>query len=81
VYLSEIFPNRVRALALSLATFALWLADFLVSYTFPVMTAHLSTSVTLGLYAFFCVVAFIYMFINIPETKGKSLEEIETLFT
>jgi SP family arabinose:H+ symporter-like MFS transporter len=81
VYLSEIFPNRVRALALSLATFALWLADFLVSYTFPVMTAHLSTSVTLGLYAFFCVIAFIYMFINIPETKGKSLEEIETLFT
>lgn len=80
VYLSEIFPNRIRALALSLATFALWLADFLVSYTFPVMIAHLSTSITLGLYAFFCVIAFIYMFINIPETKGKSLEEIETLF-
>jgi SP family arabinose:H+ symporter-like MFS transporter len=80
VYLSEIFPNRIRALALSFATFALWLADFLVSYSFPVMIAHMSTSVTLGLYAFFCVIAFIYMFINIPETKGKSLEEIETLF-
>jgi SP family arabinose:H+ symporter-like MFS transporter len=80
VYLSEIFPNRIRALALSLATFALWLADFLVSYSFPVMIANMSTSITLGLYALFCVIAFIYMFINIPETKGKSLEEIETLF-
>lgn len=80
VYLSEIFPNRIRALALSFATFALWIADFLVSYSFPVMIAHMSTSITLGLYAFFCVIAFIYMFINIPETKGKSLEEIETLF-
>lgn len=80
VYLSEIFPNRIRAVALSLATFALWLADFAISYSFPVMTAHFSTSVTLGIYACFCVVAFIYMILNIPETKGKSLEEIETLF-
>lgn len=80
VYLSEIFPNRIRALAMSLSTFVLWVADFAISYSFPVMTAHLSTSITLGIYAGFCVIAFIYMIINIPETKGKSLEEIETLF-
>jgi len=80
VYLSEIFPNRIRALALSTATLALWLADFLVTSTFPVMIANWNTSVTLGLYALFCGIAFIYMFVNIPETKGKSLEEIETLF-
>lgn len=80
VYLSEIFPNRIRALALSLATLALWLADFIVSYSFPIMTSHFSTSITLGLYACFCGIAFIYMLLNIPETKGKSLEEIETLF-
>jgi MFS transporter, SP family, arabinose:H+ symporter len=80
VYLSEIFPNRIRALALSMATLALWLADFLVTSTFPVMIANLNTSVTLGLYALCCGIAFIYMFINIPETKGRSLEEIETLF-
>lgn len=80
VYLSEIFPNRIRALAMSLSTFALWVADFIISYSFPIMTMHMSTAVTLGIYAFFCVVAFIYMVINIPETKGKSLEEIETLF-
>ncbi|SFW89950.1 sugar porter family MFS transporter [Chitinophaga sancti] len=80
VYLSEIFPNRIRALALSLSTFALWLADFIISYSFPIMTMHISTSVTLGIYALFCAIAFIYMVTNIPETKGKSLEEIETLF-
>ena len=80
MYLSEIFPNRIRALAMSLSTFALWVADFIISYSFPIMTMHMSTSVTLGIYACFCVIAFIYMVINIPETKGKSLEEIETLF-
>jgi SP family arabinose:H+ symporter-like MFS transporter len=80
VYLSEIFPNRIRALALSLSTFALWLADFIVSYSFPIVTEHMSTSVTLGIYAFFCLIAFIFIIVSIPETKGKSLEEIETLF-
>lgn len=80
VYLSEIFPNRIRALAMSLATFALWIADFAISYSFPIMTAHFSTSWTLGIYAGFCAIAFLYMIVNIPETKGKSLEEIETLF-
>lgn len=80
VYLSEIFPNRIRALALSLSTFALWLADFIISYSFPIMTMHMSTSATLGIYALFCIIAFVYMITNIPETKGKSLEEIETLF-
>jgi sugar porter (SP) family MFS transporter len=80
VYLSEIFPNRIRALALSLSTFCLWVADFAISYSFPVLTAHLSTSITLGIYAVFCGVAFVYMVVNVPETKGKSLEEIEELF-
>jgi SP family arabinose:H+ symporter-like MFS transporter len=79
IYLSEIFPNRIRALALSLSTFALWVSDFTVSYTFPIMKVHMSTSVTLSIYAFFCGVAFLYI-ARIPETKGKSLEEIEPLF-
>lgn len=81
VYLSEIFPNRIRGLALSIATLALWLADFIVTYTFPVMTKHLGTSVTLFSYAALCAVAFVYMLANVKETKGRSLEEIETLFT
>lgn len=81
VYLSEIFPNRIRGLALSVATLALWLADFVVTYTFPVMTKHLSIATTLFCYAALCAVAFAYMWANVKETKGRSLEDIETLFT
>lgn len=80
VYLSEIFPNRVRGLALSVATLALWLADFIVTYTFPVMTKHLGTSVTLLSYAALCAIAFGYMLYKVKETKGRSLEDIEQLF-
>lgn len=80
IYLSEIFPNNIRAIAMSVATFALWLADFLVSYTFPVLTANLGTSITLSIYACFCLISCLYVFTSIPETKGKSLEEIENLF-
>jgi SP family arabinose:H+ symporter-like MFS transporter len=77
VYLSEIFPNRIRGLAMSLATMVLWLADFIVTYTFPIMTAKLGTANTLLTYAVLCAVAFIYILVKVPETKGKSLEEIE----
>ncbi|WP_029275584.1 sugar porter family MFS transporter [Pedobacter borealis] len=80
VYLSEIFPNRVRGIAMSVATLALWLADFIVTYTFPVMTRQLGTSNTLFCYAAFCLIAFIYVIFRVPETKGRSLEEIESIF-
>ncbi|MBS0029242.1 sugar porter family MFS transporter [Chitinophaga sp. 22321] len=80
VYLSEIFPNRVRSLALSIATLALWLADFAVTLTFPVMTKQMGTASTMFVYAIFCAAAFLYMLLKVKETKGKSLEEIESLF-
>jgi SP family arabinose:H+ symporter-like MFS transporter len=80
VYLSEIFPNAIRGLALSVATLSLWLADFVVTYAFPVMTKHLGTSATLFCYTALCGVAFFYVLFNVKETKGRSLEEIETLF-
>lgn len=81
IYLSEIFPNRIRGLALSAATLALWLADFVVTYTFPVMTKHLGTSTTLYSYAFLCGVAFLYLLTHVKETKGQPLEALESLFT
>jgi SP family arabinose:H+ symporter-like MFS transporter len=80
VYLSEIFPNLIRGLALSIATLCLWLADFVVTYTFPVMTKQLGTASTMFCYAGFCALAFVYMLFKVKETKGKTLEEIETLF-
>lgn len=80
VYLSEIFPNRIRGLALSVATLALWLADFIITYTFPIMTKQWGTASTMFFYAGLCGIAFIYMWVKVKETKGKSLEEIENLF-
>jgi MFS transporter, SP family, arabinose:H+ symporter len=80
VYLSEIFPNRIRGMALSIATLALWLADFVITYTFPIMTRQLGTAVTLLTYAALCAVAFVYMLVKVKETRGRTLEEIETLF-
>jgi SP family arabinose:H+ symporter-like MFS transporter len=80
VYLSEIFPNLVRSMALSVATLALWLADFAVTLSFPVMTKQLGTSYTMFCYAALCVVAFVYMLLKVKETKGKSLEDIENVF-
>lgn len=81
VYLSEIFPNLVRSLALSVATLSLWLADFLVTYTFPIMTKQLGTAATLYSYAALCAVAFAFMIWKLKETKGRTLEEIEHLFS
>ena len=81
VYISEIFPNLVRSLALSVATLSLWLADFAVTLSFPVMTKHLGVAYTMFSYAVFCAAAFVYMLYKVKETKGRSLEEIETLFS
>jgi len=80
VYLAEVFPNRIRAMAMSVATLALWLADFAVAYTFPMMNERLSTAATLACYAAFCVIAFVYVRAKAPETRGRRLEELEALF-
>ncbi|HSC55357.1 MAG TPA: sugar porter family MFS transporter [Phnomibacter sp.] len=80
VYIAEIFPNLIRSLALSVATLALWLADFLISLSFPVMTKQLGVAYTMFTYALLCVVAFVYMLAKVKETKGRSLEEMESLF-
>lgn len=84
VILSEIFPTAVRGRALGLATFFLWMADYAVTQTFPIMDAKGSWFVRqfnhafpFYVYAAFCVVLLLVMVWWVPETKGKSLEEIE----
>lgn len=77
VILSEIFPNRIRGLAMSVATFALWSACFVLTYTFPLLNKGLGASGTFWLYGIICLLGFIFIFRRLPETKGKSLEEIE----
>jgi SP family sugar porter-like MFS transporter len=77
VVLSEIFPNKIRGIAMSISTFALWSACFVLTYTFPLLNKILKASGTFWLYAFICVLGFLFILRKLPETKGKSLEDIE----
>ena len=77
VVISEIFPNHIRGAAMSVAVCALWIACFILTYTFPMLNAKLGAAGTFWLYAVICVLGFIFIFFKLPETKGKSLEEIE----
>lgn len=77
VLISEIFPNRVRGLAISVAVSALWIASFLLTFTFPILNRSLGASGTFWIYGAICLVGFFFVLARVPETKGKTLEEIE----
>ncbi len=77
VVLSEIFPNRVRGAAMAVATLSLWLASFLLTLSFPILNSTFGASGTFWLYGIISLAGFIFIFKKLPETKGKSLEEIE----
>lgn len=77
VVLSEIFPNKVRGLAMSIATMALWSACFAITYAFPVLNKWAGASGTFWTFGAICVLGFWFIHKYLPETKGKSLEEIE----
>jgi sugar porter (SP) family MFS transporter len=79
VVLSEIFPNRIRGAAMAVATTALWIACFILTYTFPILNNLLDASGTFWLYAFICLAGFLFILKKLPETKGKTLEEIEKM--
>ncbi|WP_159516944.1 sugar porter family MFS transporter [Sunxiuqinia indica] len=80
VVLSEIFPNRLRGAAMAVATTALWSACFVLTYTFPILNDLLEAGGTFWLYALICLSGFMFILKKLPETKGKSLEEIESNF-
>lgn len=80
VVLSEIFPNKIRGLAMAVSTFFLWTACFLLTYTFPLLNEWLKASGTFWIYGGICVAGFLFILKYLPETKGKSLEEIEKQF-
>lgn len=77
VIISEIFPNRIRGVAMSVCTFALWAACFILTYTFPMLNSGLGAAGTFWLYGLICLGGGIFVVFRLPETKGKSLEEIE----
>jgi len=79
--LAEIFPHRVRGVAMATCTFALWVGCCTLTFSFPSMNAALGSSGTFWIYATICALAFLFLFKNCPETKGKSLDELETELT
>lgn len=79
VLISEIFPNRIRGLAMAVSTFFLWAACYLLTLTFPVMMDIFEGAITFWIYAAICIAGFFFIWRNIPETKGKTLEELEQL--
>ncbi|WP_074012382.1 sugar porter family MFS transporter [Candidatus Sodalis sp. SoCistrobi] len=77
VIISEIFPIQVRGIAVSIATFALWGGNFFVSRFFPVLVENISAANTFFIFAGIAVLALLFVLTMVPETKGKTLEEIE----
>ena len=75
--LAEIFPHRVRGVAMATCTFALWVGCCTLTFSFPSMNAALGSSGTFWIYSCICICAFIFLFRNCPETKGKTLEQLE----
>jgi SP family sugar porter-like MFS transporter len=80
VVISEIFPNRIRGAAMSIAVTALWIASFILTYTFPLFNHALGAATTFWIYAVICVAGFLFIKSRLPETKGKTLEQIEGLW-
>ncbi len=77
VVISEIFPTKVRGMAMGVATFSLWAACFVLTYSFPLLNKGLGSYGTFWVYGIVCVLGFLFIIKHLPETKGKSLEEIE----
>ena len=75
--LAEIFPNRIRGVAMAVCTFALWVGCCTLTFSFPPMNAALGSSGSFWIYSGICICAFIFLWNRCPETKGKSLEELE----
>jgi sugar porter (SP) family MFS transporter len=75
--ISEIYPNRVRGRAISVATAVNWLAAFLVAQFFLSLVDAIGESVTFFLFALMCVATYVFVWFLVPETKGRSLEEIQ----
>ena len=75
--LAEIFPHRIRGIAMATCTFALWVGCCTLTFSFPSMNAALGSSGTFWIYSAICFCAFVFLWNRCPETKGKSHEELE----
>ncbi len=80
VLLSEIFPNRIRGLAMAIATFSLWTASALLTYFFPVINKAIGAAGSFWIFSAICFFGALFIWRKLIETKGKSLEEVEKEF-
>jgi sugar porter (SP) family MFS transporter len=77
VLIAEIFPNRIRGAAVSVAVSALWIACFILTFAFPLLQRSAGIAATFWMYAAICVAGFFFVRAKVPETRGRSLEQIE----
>ena len=77
VLITEIFPNRIRASAVSVSVATLWVASFVLTYTFPLLNQSVGTSGAFLIYAFVCFAGALFVGFKVGETKGQSLEMLE----
>lgn len=75
--MAEIFPTRIRGRATAIASVALWAADYLVSQMFPILLDDAGAAITFWVFCLMAIFAFFFTLWVVPETKGKSLEQIE----
>ena len=80
VLMAELFPTRIRGRAMSVANVALWVASFVLTVTFLSLARAITITGAFCVYSGMCVLAFLLVWRVAPETKGKSLEEIEILW-
>ena len=81
VILSEMYPIKVRAMAMSVAGLSLWIGTYLIGQLTPWLLANITPAGTFLLFAVMCVPYMLIMWKLVPETTGKSLEEIEKYWT
>ncbi len=81
VIISEIFPTKVRGVAMSIATTALWIFAYLANQFFPVMEKYLGSHGTFFFFSAMAAINFVFVFAFVPETKGYSLEEISHIWS
>jgi MFS transporter, SP family, arabinose:H+ symporter len=80
VVISELFPTRIRGRAMSIATVSLWIACVALTFTFLSLVEAITVSGAFWVYATMCVITFFFVWRVTPETKGKTLEEIEKMW-
>ncbi len=80
VVAAELFPNRLRSKGMSIAIVSLWIACTVVTIAFPIMLEKLSGGITFLIFALICLANLLYVLKYVPETKGKTLEELEKEF-